>query len=266
MTTPHRSPAIAAGLRPRTAQVPGLRGRFGAADPSAQLLTRRYEVAALAPNGDVETFTRVAPATPMFEDAFASLARGTLIATTDGPTAVEDLVPGVLVETVTAGPQPLLWVGAMTVFPDRGIGSGGEGGGLTRFAADAFGIGRPSPDLVLGPRARVLYRSPACRALVGAGEAFAPAHAFVDGDQAIHLTPVSPVRVFHLSFHGQQVVRANGLEVESYHPGADPEAIMTPDMREMFMGLFPHVDTPADFGPMDIPRLTAFEVERLRAA
>ncbi|MEM1431957.1 MAG: Hint domain-containing protein [Pseudomonadota bacterium] len=266
MMTPHRFPAVPAGPRSRSTQPLGLRGRLSVTENGTQLLTRRYEVAALAPNGDVDTFTRVAPATPVFEDAFASLARGTLVATADGPTAVEDLVPGALVETVTAGPQPLLWVGSMTVFPDRGDGSGGEGGSLTRLAADAFGLSRPAPDLVLGPRARVLFRSHACRALIGTGEAFAPAHAFVDGDQVIQLSPVSPVRVYHLCFHGQQVIRANGMEIESYHPGDQPEAIMTPETLDMFMALFPHIDTPGDFGPIDVPRLTAFEVERLRAA
>ncbi|MEM0935547.1 MAG: Hint domain-containing protein [Pseudomonadota bacterium] len=264
MLTSHPS-AFAVAPRYGSARIAG-RFPARAGDRGAELLTRRYEVAALAPNGDVETFTRVAPATPVFEDAFAALARGTLIATADGPVAVEDLLPGTMVETVTAGPQPLLWVGAMTVYPDRGDGAGGEAGSLTRLAADAFGLGRPAPDLVLGPRARVLYRSPGCRALIGTAEAFAPARGFIDGDQTIQLTPVSPVRVFHLAFHGQQVIRANGMEVESYHPGPEPEAMIQPDMFEMFLGLFPHIEGTDGFGPMNIPRLTAFELERLRAA
>lgn len=232
----------------------------------AQPLTRRYDVSALLPNGDIDQFNRVAPATPVFEDAFAAFARGTLIATADGPVAVEDLVPGAMVETVTAGPKPLLWVGAMTVFPEGSDGNGGEGGGLTRLATDALGFGRPQPDLVLGPRARILYRTPGCRALIGAETAFAPARAFVDGDGVIPLTPMSPVRVYHLAFDGQQVLRANGMEVESYHPGLQPEAVMTPETVELFLALFPHIKNFADFGAMPVPRLTAFEAGRLRAA
>lgn len=266
MVSPIRPAAFPAGSSPLSPRRDGLPVPRGDAHSAARIMTRRYEVLSLAPNGDVDTLTRVAPATPLFEDAFAALARGTLVATADGPIAVEDLLPGTMVETLSSGPQPLLWVGAMTVFPDRGDGSGSEAGGLTRLAADAFGIGRPAPDLVLGPRARVLYRSPGCRALIGASEAFAPARGFVDGDQAIQLTPVSPVRVYHLGFYGQQVIRANGMDVESYHPGPDPEAMMMPDMLEMFLGLFPHVDALSDFGPIDIPRLTAFELERLRAS
>jgi hypothetical protein len=245
--------------------------RAGADVGREQPLTRRYDIRALAGDGSMHEFTRVAPATPAFEDAFAALARSTLIATTGGPVAVEDLLPGTMVETVGAGPQPLLWVGSMTVYPEARNLGGSEGGSLVRLAADAFGLGRPGPDLVLGPRARVLYRSAACRGLVGTGEAFAPARAFVDGDGAIRVSPVSPVRVYHLAFHGQQVIRANGMEVESYHPGADPATIMRPDSLGLFLSLFPFLeDAPDDgmggFGPMTVPRLTAFELESMRAA
>jgi hypothetical protein len=234
-------------------------------------LTRRYDVSVLTPGGDIDSFTRVAPATPMFEDAFAALARGTLVATSRGPVAVEDLAPGTTVETVSAGPQPLLWVGSMTVYPERresllGNERGGEGGSLTRLAADAFGYGRPAPDLVLGPRARLLYRASGCRDLVGADEVVAPAHAFVDGVGAIQLRPMTPVRVYHLGLPGQHILRANGMEVESYHPGPSPEMMMTPDTLDLFLSLFPHVEGPQGFGPMSVPRLTAFELDRIRAA
>jgi hypothetical protein len=257
--------------RALTARPSSRPAREGADLGRDQPLTRRYDIRALAGDGTVEEFTRIAPATPVFEDAFAAFARGTLIATAEGPVAVEDLVPGTIVETATAGPQPLLWVGAMTVYPDtRGTG-GGDGGCLTRMASDAFGLGRPAPDLVLGPRARVLFRSAACHEMVGASAAFAPARAFIDGDGAIRVAPVSPVRVYHLAVRGQQVIRANGMEVESYHPGAAPATMMTRETLDLFLSLFPHID-PADddgaggFGAMTVPRLTAFELDSLRAA
>jgi len=218
------------------------------------------------PDGRLESLTRVAPATPAFEDAFAALARGTLISTADGPVAVEDLTPGTLVETVGRGPQPLLWVGAITLFPQPGSTTGGEAARLTRLATDALGLGRPMPDLVLGPRARVLYRHAACREILGAASAFAPARAFVDGVQVTELSPVSPVRVHHLAFHGQQILNANGIEVESFHPGPQAEAMMDAESLALFLSLFPHLETLQGFGPMETPRLTAFELEGLLAS
>lgn len=273
MTTSFPPPARSATGRPwaAPARLSSRPARAGADVGRAQPLTRRYDIRARAGDGSIEEFSRVAPATPMFEDAFGALARGTLIATAGGPVAVEDLEPGTLVETAHNGSQPLLWVGAMTVYPEGRAVGGGEGGSLTRLAADAFGLGRPAPDLVLGPRARVLFRSAACRQLVGAAEAFAPARAFIDGESAVRVSPVSPVRVFHLALHGQQVIRANGMEVESYHPGAAPATMMTREALGLFLALFPHLEGAPDdgmggFGPLAVPRLTAFELDSLRAA
>ncbi|MCO6381088.1 Hint domain-containing protein, partial [Oceanicola sp. 502str15] len=145
-------------------------------------LTRRFEVSYLASNGDIDEFQRVAPATPLFEEAFSALGRGALISTVDGLTAVEDILPGTLVETAN-GPKPLLWIGSMTVFPESGElaarAPGREPQKMLRIATDAFGFGRPAPDLMLGPKARLLYRSAACTEAVGAEEAFAPARAFI---------------------------------------------------------------------------------------
>ena len=64
---------------------------------------------------------------------------------------------------------------------------------MTRITADALGFGRPTPDLVLGPAARILHRSPAARILTGADAALIPVRNFIDGDQLIELRPIAPV-------------------------------------------------------------------------
>ena len=269
MASPHRPAAVqAASLHvPRPGQSPtGTAPAAGGPVRRDLPLTRRYEVACLLPNGDLDRMSRVAPATPAFEDAFGAFSRGTLVATVDGPVAVEDLLPGTLVETASHGPQPLLWVGAMTVVPDAGTRHGGEVARLTRLAADAFGLGRPMPDLVLGPRARILHRDARCAGILGTAQAFAPARAFADGESVIEVTPASPVRVHHLAFDRQQTILANGIEVESFHPGPQAGALHTPEMAALFLALFPHLDGFDGFGPMEVPRLTAFELESLRAA
>ncbi|MFY0636075.1 MAG: Hint domain-containing protein [Vannielia sp.] len=232
-------------------------------------LTRRFEVSYLASNGDIDEFQRVAPATPLFEEAFSALGRGALISTVDGLTAVEDILPGTLVETAN-GPKPLLWIGSMTVFPESGElaarAPGREPQKMLRIATDAFGFGRPAPDLMLGPKARLLYRSAACTEAVGAEEAFAPARAFIDGVSVIEISPMSPQKVWQLCFEGQQTFYVNGVQVESFHPGLKSEAMHDREMSALFLALFPHIDRFEDFGPMDVPRLTAFELENLRAA
>ena len=167
-------------------------------------------------------------------------------------------------ETRRNGMQPVLWVGSMTVYPGA-AGQSADSATLTRITADSFGLGRPMPDLMLGARARLLFKGAGCQEMFGTDAGFAPARAFVDGVSAIKVQPVAPVRVYHLALHGQQVVMANGLEVETYHPGQHADMMVEPEIRDIFLGLFPHVHSLSDFGTMPLPRMTAFELENLRA-
>ncbi|WP_161470923.1 Hint domain-containing protein [Tropicimonas marinistellae] len=200
----------------------------------------------------------------MFEEAFSAFGRGALVTTDAGVVAVEDLVPGMCVETAGQGLQPLLWIGSMSIYPTTTELHGIEPPRMVRIATEAFGHGRPIPDLVLGPFARLLYRNPRCRAVLGASEAFVPAEAFVDGLSVVSVTPIAPVRAYHLGFSGQQIVNANGMEVESYHPGPQFEARMDRRSLDLFLSLFPHAVGPEGFGPMETPRMTTYEFETLR--
>ncbi|MBN2907890.1 MAG: Hint domain-containing protein [Rhodobacteraceae bacterium] len=226
---------------------------------------RRYEVAGLTPDGTPRHFARTLAAEPHLDEAFAAFARGTLIATANGPVAVEDLMPGMALMTADAGPRRLMWVGTTQLMPpDDPLHA--ERTGLTRITADSLGLGRPMPDLVLGPRARMLFRHSGCQALFGTEAGFAPASAFVDGVTLIALRPSRPMSVYHLALEGQHALVANGVEIESYHPGENADALMDAATRMEFLSLFPHLEGFGGFGAMTLPRLTAFELERLRAA
>lgn len=199
---------------------------------------------------------------PMFDEAFTAFGRGALVATDCGPVAVEDLVPGMRIETADQGPETLLWVGSTTLFATAAE-QRGDALQLTRIATEAFGPSRPSHDLILGPFARLLHRNARCLDRLGVPGAFVPAECFRDGLSVIGVTPIAPVRVFHLGFRGQQTVLANGLEIESYHPGPHFDTRMDRGSLEAFLGFFPHAATSRGFGPMKTPRLTRHEFETL---
>jgi len=226
-------------------------------------LRRRYEVFAADLGGTQHRFARILPAQPLLDEAFAALCRGTLVATAGGPVAVEDLEPGMEVQTADAGPKRLLWIGStvLAACPDA---LHADTPLFTRIAADSLGLGRPMPDLVLGPRARMLFRHPGCRGMIGSDTVFAPASAFVDGVSVIALRHHQPMQVYHLALEGQHVLLANGVEVESYHPGENAEALMDHAGRAQFLSLFPHLDRFEAFGRIAVPRLTAFETDQLR--
>ena len=82
----------------------------------------------------------------------------------------------------------------------------------------------------------------------------------------IRVAPVSPVNVYHLAFEDHHILRANGLEIESFHPGMDLMNQIGGDSLRLFQSFFPHIESVRDFGPMIAPRLSAEEYENVVAA
>jgi hypothetical protein len=220
--------------------------------------TRRYEVCWIDADGFLNEFTRVAPAMPIFESGFNALAHGALVSTPRGHVAVEDLVPGMMVDTATGEAARLRWVGSITLVPN-GPERGDVPDRLYRIVTDSFGFARPALDVTLGPGARLLDRSAdVCRRL-GTEAALAPVTSLADGECVLEITPISAVRLYHLCFDGHHVISVNGLEVESFHPGPDAVYSLSDEMREQFLALFPHKTGLHDFGRMLWPRFTGTE-------
>ena len=223
-------------------------------------LTRRYEVSWLAADDSVQSAIHVAPAIAEFEEAFSAFARGSVIATSDGPVAVEDLVPGMEVVTGDNAVERIMWIGSMSILPAR-LGARIETATMTRITTDAFGMGRPTPDLQLGPWARLLLQDARCKAATGASAAYAPVRSFMDGISIIEVTPFAPISAFHLALERHGSIRAAGLEIESFHPGGNLSDRLDPQLAAMFMSLFPHLRSAAEFGPLAHPRLSPSQAE-----
>lgn len=157
---------------------------------------------------------------------------GTLIRTPSGETPIERLGPGDLVLTRDNGPQPLRWVAMRRV-------------GAAELAA------RPELRPVrIGPgalgNARPLLVSPQHGLLVGlashgGGEGFARAIqlARMRGGGVRVAAGVRSVTYLHLAFDRHEVVFANGLATESFHPGPRALAGLTAEARADFDRLFP---------------------------
>lgn len=225
-------------------------------------LNRPFAVSWLTRSNSVAYDTIFAPAIPVVEAACSSLARGALVGTTQGEVAVEDLVPGMMVQTVDHGPLQLKWVGSYDMSP-REVQMN-DRARLFRISADTFGLNKPGQDIMLAPRAHILLRDAACKPMFGLDHAFAPIRAFDDGMNVVSVSPMSPVSLFNVAFDRQATIKVNGLEVETYHPGPYGETLMDDEMMYSLLRLFPHVRNLSDFGTQTIDRLTAFEVKSLR--
>jgi len=216
-------------------------------------------------HGDIEDGPRIVPAKAAFEDCFAAFARGTLLATDRGHVAVEDLLPGDKVKTVDAAFQTLQWRGS-TVLSANARGQDPAMGTLTRIAADSLGIAKPMPDLVLGPRARMAHRANGIKRLTGADAALISARDFIDGVNIVELTPPTTVQSYHLGFQGHHLLVANGVEVESMHPGPAHLLGLRGEMLDLFLSCFPHKQDLEDFGPAILPRLKLQDLDLFQVA
>ena len=250
-------PYAAAGLAADNASSPALGGRTalqGGQPQRKKPLMRKFEVAHLTPSGDFHETSRLAPALPAFEDAFAAIGRGAILPTDQGPRAIEDIWPGDTVLTVSHGPQQVLWKGGMTIVPGA-RNARPQMGSMTRVTADALGLGRPAPDVVLGPAARIVHRAPGIARLTGAETALVPVRDFIDQSQIIELMPIAPVHCYQLGFAAHCILGVNGLQLESLHPGAPHTLGLRSDMQALLLSLFPHFDTLADAGALHLPRI-----------
>lgn len=231
-----------------------------AAIPKARI-TRRFEMEWLY-NGEILENVVVAPALPAFEQAFSAFTHGILIQTTEGPIAVEDLQPGMFLETAEGTASQLMWKGAITIVPGAPTLSE-EPSKLYRVMPDAFGLGRPLQDQTFGPAARRLDRDPMVRAALGTDKALVPLSAMADGMGVIEVNPVSPTKVYHLVCEGHETILAAGLEVESFHPGPEMPLSLPAEILQMFMGFFPYLNGIRDFGRLTAPRLSEDEFHEI---
>ncbi len=223
-------------------------------------LMRKYDVAVLMPDGEVDVFSRLAPATPSFENSFNAFARGTLFQTARGIVAIEDLWPGDVMRLADGRSEVLAWRGSIDLVPQA------ERCRLVRFSPEALGYGRPASDLVLGGQARIYHRSPGIRRVTGHEGGLIPAADFVDGVGVIEVTPGSGVQMFHLAFQQHERLLANGVEVESLHPGTAFDLGLRGEMLGHYLSFFPHHTCMADFGQVGAPRLRMSDLELIDVA
>ncbi len=206
--------------------------------------TRRADISWIDATGEVHDRTIVVPALPMFQDALSAFAQGTLIQTPDGKVAIEDLQPGMKVSTAEGHAQEIMWIGSMIILPESPELSL-PGLKLYRVTDGGYGLDSTTPDLLLGPAARIL---PGMFA-TGSSSPLRNIPDLADGYSTIEIRPVSPVRVFHICLGAHRLIYANGVLAESYHPGANSRLYVSQEMYEIFLRTFPHIDNEGGFGP-----------------
>jgi len=187
---------------------------------------------------------------------------GTRLDTPEGPRAVEALVPGDKVLTRDDGPQVVRWAGIRWM-------SGARLRALPelrpiRIRAGALGEERPSDDLLVSPQHRLLLGGRAAEALFNQPEVLVRAKDLINDHSVTIDHAVRATNYIHLLFDRHQIVWANGVETESFHPAEMALDAIEDGQREALLALYPELaGDPYSYGRFARRRLTQSEAALL---
>ncbi|MGB0798508.1 MAG: Hint domain-containing protein [Planktomarina sp.] len=182
-------------------------------------------------------------------------AQGTGIATITGTTSVEDLAVGDKVLTADNGYQAIRWIGQRTVPATGHLAP-------VVLSKGTFGA---NADLKVSPQHRVLINDWRAEVMFGTSEALVPAKHLVNGD-TIYRESGGEVTYFHVLFDSHEIIFAEGVATESFHPGENAIAGLEDDVREELFELFPEL-AKGEFSGVPAARISLkkFEVDALYA-
>ncbi len=154
----------------------------------------------------------------------------TRIATPDGPRLVRDLQEDDEVLTKDDGPQKVRWIGRRRMSGARFIAMPELR--PVRIRGGAMGTDMPDGDLLVSPRHRLLVKGAVAQALFNTPEVLIMARDLINDASITVDRNVLGVTYVHLLLDRHQIVFANGLEAESFHPASMPLGDIDPDQRD----------------------------------
>jgi len=160
----------------------------------------------------------------------ACFVRGTLIATRRGSVPIEELAIGDELITMDHGFQKIRWIGSTTVPADGRLAP-------VVFRRGAMGNER---DLRVSPQHRMLVRGWHVELMFGKPEALVPAKALIN-DETVFQLEGGEVEYFHIMFDRHELVYAEGIPSESFHPGHVGLGSFAEDTREEILHIFPEL-------------------------
>lgn len=164
---------------------------------------------------------------------------GTRILTPYGPVCVEHLSEGDRVLTRDDGVQDIRWVGRRRM----------TGARLyamphlcpVRIQAGALGDGAPEQDLIVSPDHRMLLRGARAQELFNTDEVLVTARDLVDDRSISTLRGLREVTYIHLALDRHQIIWANGMDTETFHPASCDPSLLANNQREQLHEKFPEV-------------------------
>ena len=188
---------------------------------------------------------------------------GTLLATPNGPQPIQSLGQGDRVLTRDNGAQQVLWSGhrrmtgaRLHAMPHlRPI----------RFRRDAMGLDRPDLDLLVSPQHRMLVKGAAAQALFNTPEVLVAAEDLVNDHSITVDHSMREVTYIHVLLGQHNVIWANGLETESFHPANAALDSIEAGQRDGLLQMLPNLaGNPQSYGDYARRNLSVSEAAILR--
>lgn len=165
---------------------------------------------------------------------------GTRIETPDGPRLVEELHEGDHVQTKDNGAQEIHWIGSRRMSGARLFAMPALR--PIRIRAGALGVDRPDEEFLVSPEHRMLIGGEIAQALFNTPEVLVSAKDLVNnGTISVDLT-VREVTYYHILLPQHQILWANGVETESFHPASTALSTLDEADRARLLRLCPRLD------------------------
>jgi len=188
---------------------------------------------------------------------------GTRIETPDGPRLVEQLREGDYVQTKDNGTEPILWVGSRRMTGARLFAMPHLR--PVRIRSGALGVERPDEELLVSPSHRMLIKGDVAQALYNTPEVLVQAKDLVNGRNIAVDLAVREVTYVHLLLPRHQVVWANGVETESFHPASASLVSLDETDRKRLLELNPMLEfEPQSYGGFARRNLSTSEAAILK--
>ena len=166
-------------------------------------------------------------------DKVICFAAGTMIETPKGAKAIETLRPGDKVWTRDNGYSQILWAGRRRI------------AGAALASIPALRPLEVAPGVLVSPDHRLLDQSDET--------AIVPANAY-SGRAFRRVLPAGGVTYVHLLLERHELIRAGGIDSETFHPASMPLTALSSAERGSLIKLFPGLlEDPASYGPLVRP-------------
>ena len=165
---------------------------------------------------------------------------GTRIETPDGPRLVEELREGDYVQSKDSGRQQIQWIGSRRM-------TGARLFALPklrpiRIRAGALGVERPDEELLVSPEHRMLIKGEVALALFNTPEVLVSAKDLINNSSITVDMAVREITYIHILLPRHQILWANGVETESFHPASAALSTLDEADRKRLIGLYPQLE------------------------